>query len=58
VVTAAERPELAGAILAAWKPTTPNRNAQAAQPAGAAYKANGGIRGRSAWVCATGLTRT
>ncbi len=25
--TAAERPELAGVIPAAWKPTTPNRNA-------------------------------
>ena len=26
--TAAERPELAGVILAAWKPTAPNRNAK------------------------------
>jgi hypothetical protein len=27
VATAAERPELAGVTLAAWKPTAPNRNA-------------------------------
>jgi hypothetical protein len=28
VSTAAERPELAAVILAAWKPTAPNRNAE------------------------------